>query len=133
MATGIASTLMTPAVSRRVKAKHAHYQPILQIAQQQARQSRRTGAPIFPACIVSQSGEFSHDFFATIEWLAKIKFREVADSLRLDGVAPGGATAIFCNDLKDELISAVWRGGDSVIQLRALKGNYHNFKGMCPE
>ena len=58
----------------------------------------------------AESNKIFTDFFATIEWLAKFKFREVADSLRVDGVAPGGATTTFRNDLKDEIISAVWRG-----------------------
>ena len=112
---GVASTLMSPAVRLRVTAKHKHYKPILQMAQQQARRRDRASAPDFAACIVSQTGEFSHDFFATIEWLAMYKFREVANGLQLDGIAPGRATAIFRNDMKDQIISAVWKGVGSML------------------
>jgi hypothetical protein len=106
----------TPAVGERVKTKRLKYQPLLRQAGVQRLRLHRTHGPVFRACIVSHTGEFSPDAFETIEFLATQVPRHTRKFLRDDGVSSSRATTLFRTTLKDCIATVIVQGYGNMLR-----------------
>jgi hypothetical protein len=106
----------TPAVEERVKTKRLKYQPLLRQAGVLRLRRHRAKGPVFRACIVSHTGEFSSDVFETIEFLASQVLRQTRKFPRDDGVSSSRAAALFRTTLKDRIATVIVQGYGNMLR-----------------